>query len=329
MNILRFGDPHAKVGNLDEMKPLVLFVGETAIANKVDRIEIMGDLLHTHAVIRLEVLMFWEWALTHLANICEVVVLVGNHDISGDYSSNVSALTLFGLIKDTKFPIRIVDRPIQLGVFGYVSYTHSPDDFIRHAMVLADSGTKVLVCHQTIDGSKYESGMYAPDGIPTGEWAKRFTHVFSGHIHSEQEFGNITYPGTARWDSTADANLRKGIWIYDHEDGSGALRSGNFVGTEKVCSPIKSIVWNEGDPEIESWPENARVAVELVGSSVWVAQQKLLLKGKCSIKTKITDKKTGTVRTAGKNFEHFVQNFFSTKFDREALIKYGKELGVV
>ncbi len=329
MNIIRVGDPHAKVGNLDEMKGLVLFIAETAKAHMADRIEILGDLLHTHAVIRLEVLLFRNWALEYLGNVCEVVVLVGNHDISGDHNSSGSSLTVFGLIKNTRYPLTIVENPKLIGEFGYVPYNHSIDSFIAAANSLADQGAKILVCHQTIQGSKYESGIYAPDGIPTGSWSERFERIFSGHIHSEQEFGNITYPGTARWDSVVDANRRKGIWVYDHEKGTGKIQSSLFVSTENVCNPIKCFEWKEGDPAPDEWPENAKVAIELIGSSTWVSQQKVKLKGKCSIKTKITDKNTTVTRTAGNSLEHFLNNLFSTKINKKALVDYGKEIGIV
>lgn len=327
MLILRVGDPHAKVNNLDEMKSLILFVAETAKNAGVSRIEILGDLFHTHAIIRLEVLAFWVWALDILRGICETVVLTGNHDLSGDYNFDFSALSVFVLMN--KDNLKIIEKPTQLGVFGYVPYTHDSAKFIASADSLSASGARIMVCHQTIQGSKYESGMYAPDGIPTGEWSKRFEHIISGHIHSEQSFGNVIYTGTARWDTIADANLRKGIWLFDHRDDSGCVVSSNFISTENVCSPIQHIEWREEDDTEYGWSVNARVAVELIGSSVWVASMKEKLKGKCSIKTKITDKQKLQIRTSGDSFEGFIKNLFVTSMDREHLLKLAKEYGIV
>jgi hypothetical protein len=325
VTILRVGDPHAKVGNLEEMKSLILFVVEQAKKHAVDRIELLGDLFHTHNVIRLEVIEFWVWALDLLSQTCETVVLVGNHDQSGDYGSDFSALTVFGLMN--KKNLIIVEKPTQMGVFGYVPYIHDSGVFVCNAKALSDTGCKVLVCHQTIEGSKYESGIYAPDGIPAAEWSERFTHVLSGHIHSEQDFANIVYPGTARWDSVVDANKRKGIWLYEHLT-DGTIRSRTHIGTDKVCSPIQLIEYREGDP-LPEWEPNARVAIELIGSSVWVAGEKEKLKGKCSIKTKITDKQKGIIRKTGDNFEDFMKNLFVSTMDRQSLLKYAKEIGIV
>lgn len=327
MKIIRVGDPHVKVGNITESKSLVDFIAKTAIECKVDRIEILGDLFHTHAIVRLEVIDFWIWALEKLAKICEVVVLVGNHDLSGDFNSHNSSLSVFALMGWKN--LIIVEKPTAIGIYGYIPYTHSSAAFIDNAMVLADKGCKVLVCHQTIEGSKYESGMYAPDGIPAGQWSERFSHVISGHIHSEQSFANIVYPGTARWDSAVDANRRKGIWIYESKDGTGRIQSSLFVSTEEVCSPIQSVTFREGDVVAASWPGNARVAVELIGTSVWCAQQKETLKGKCSISTKITDKQKVINRTAGNSLEHFLKNVFTSTMDRDNLLKVAREIGIV
>lgn len=328
MNILRLGDPHAKVSNLEEMRQLILFVGTIAKEEKVDRIEILGDLFHTHAILRLEVINFWTWALDYLAQICETVVVEGNHDQSGDYSSNFSSLSVFALMN--KKNLIVVDKPRTIGVFAYVPYTHDNDKFISIVGSLADSGSKVLICHQTLQGSKYESGIYAPDGIPTEQWAERFIHVISGHIHSEQSFGNIIYPGTARWDTFSDANRRKGIWLYSHGP-DGTIQSANFISTENVCSPIKSIEWRETDANspIEQWPTNAKVTVELIGSSAWCATEKRKLQGKCSVKTKITDRSTTQSRKSGDNLENFISNLFVSTMDRTNLLKYAKELGLV
>lgn len=327
MKVLRVGDPHAKVSNLDEMKNLILFVAQMAKEHKIQRIEILGDLMHTHAVLRLEVVAFWIWALDELRQVCQTVAIYGNHDVNGDYNFNTSSLHVFKLMN--KENLIIIEEPTLLGVIGYVPYHHDMPSFTNAAGRLSSEGAKVLVCHQTIQGSKYDNGMYAPDGIPTGEWSEKFTHVISGHIHAEQSFGNIIYPGTARWDTIADANSRKGVWIYEHDDTNGQIINSTFLSTENVCSPIKCIEWKEGEPQPEPWNENARVAVELIGSSAWIAQEKTKLKGKCTIKTKIVDKQKPKERSTGSNLEHFISNLFSSTMDRKELLAYAKEIGIV
>jgi DNA repair exonuclease SbcCD nuclease subunit len=326
MKILRVGDPHAKVGSLAELRTLILFVVQQAQLHNVQRIEILGDLFHTHNVIRLEVIEFWTWALDLLSKLYETVVLVGNHDQSGDYHSNFSALSLFALVKWKN--LYIIEKPTLIGVYAYIPYTHSPNDFIIDANRLASEGGKVLVCHQTIEGSKYESGIYAPDGIPSEGWHDRFIHVISGHIHSEQAFANIIYPGTARWDTVSDANQPKGIWVFSH-DYDGKILSSERLSTETVCSPIKTVEWREGETAPEPWTSTVRMNLSLIGSSAWIAEQKDKYKGKCSISTKITDAKKTVIRKTGKSFEDYLKNHYTSTVDRERLLDYARELKIV
>jgi hypothetical protein len=224
--------------------------------------------------------------------------------------------------------LSIVEVPTKWGVIGYLPYYHRKEEFIKAANVLADQGAKVLVCHQTLQGSRYESGFYATDGIPTTGWADRFVHVISGHIHAEQEFENIIYPGTARWDTASDANQRKGIWLYEHDDATGEITNSEFISTEHVCSPLRSITWKEGEAAPSVWADNDRVTLELIGSSEWVTQQKLAFKGKASFKTKITDSHKLESRKPGRNFEDFINNVFVSS-NKESLLKCAKEIGLV
>lgn len=89
--VLRVGDPHAKINNLEEMSKLMDFVLETARLHKVSQIEILGDLFHTHAVLRLEVQEFWAKYIGLLSHHFPTIILVGNHDLSGNYNSSFSS----------------------------------------------------------------------------------------------------------------------------------------------------------------------------------------------------------------------------------------------
>ena len=324
--VLRVGDPHAKVGNLNEISHLMDFVLKVAKSNQIDRIEILGDLTHTHAVLRLEVLEFWTKWLKILSNSFYTIVLVGNHDLSGNYHSKFSSLSTFALLEIPS--LKIVEGPKLDGIFGYLPYIHDHKTFIDSANSLADQGAKVLVCHQTIQGSRYESGFYASDGVPTGNWSIRFTHIISGHIHTEQAFENVIYPGTASWQTAVDANIRKGIWIYEHDDKTGQILSSEFISTDQVCSPLRSVTWREGEAAPTPWADNDRVTLELIGSSDWVNKQKISLKGKASFKTKITDTKKFENRKAGKNLEDFITNVFISS-NKDNLLRCAKELHLV
>lgn len=334
LKILRVGDPHVKVSNLKESEDLLAFILQTAQREQVQRIEILGDLFHTHAVLRLEVLEFWNRWLYMLCELFQVVVLVGNHDMTGDYLSNSHAMSVFGSL--TRPGLHIVDTPRPMGNIGYLPYIHDNAKFISQANLLAENGVKILVCHQTIKGSKYESGMYAPDGVDPDLISPTITTIISGHIHSKQDFGRVRYPGTARWDTASDANQSKGITIYEHDNATGQILNETYIGTERVCSPIIQYTLREGEAGVPEWPANARASIELIGSSAWIAKEKVKYKGKCHIKARITDTKTAEKRSAGKSFLDFLETLYTINnnlyiggMDRETLVKFAKELGIV
>lgn len=324
MKILRVGDPHIKPTNVEECEKLMHFIHDTVLKEKPDRLEILGDLFHTHSILRLEVIEFWDAWLDILSEAVETVVLIGNHDQSGDYSSESHALSVFHRFKRKN--LKIIQYPQNQGIFAYVSYTHDPEKFIQTANSLAAQGAKVLVCHQTFNGAKYESGVYAPDGIDPARL--NFALIISGHIHSTQAFGNVKYPGTPKWDTASDANEKKGIWLYQHDDTTGAIISETMISTEHVVTPIVSVIWKEGEAMPE-FPEHAKAAVELIGSSDWVSKNKTLLKGKVSISSRITDKANRAERKAGVDLIDFLSNNFVTTMDRPSLLKYAKEMGLV
>lgn len=327
MKVLLIGDPHVRPGNLDESDRLMAFASETAIKESVNRIFLLGDLNHTHAILRLEVVEFWDSWLDHMSDICETDVLVGNHDMSGDYHSDSHALSVFHRIK--KSNLKIIDYPTVSGIFGFLSYVHDKQRFVEAANGLAADGARVLVCHTTFNGSKYENGFYAPDGIDPS--AINIPLIISGHIHAQQEFDKVVYPGTPRWDTASDANQPKGIWIYTFDDQTGALLERKFYSSENVCSPILSFQWVEGT-EAPTIPVGARASVELLGSSDFVAKAKLKLKGKASIKAKITDKAKLSNRKAGKNLKEFLLNFYMADMPsekKERILKFLEGSGLV
>jgi DNA repair exonuclease SbcCD nuclease subunit len=332
MRILRIGDMHVKPNNLEESEKLMHFINDKILEIQPDRVEILGDLYHTHAVIRLEVLEFWDgWldVLTSHENI-EIVVLIGNHDMTGEYSADYSALHVFRHLARNRKNLKIVQNPRTEGIYGYISYTHDRDTFYDICRGLASEGAKVLVCHQSFSTSKFESGTYDPEGFDTDPIP--FDIIISGHIHAHQECTangkQVIHPGTPKWDSASDANQNKGIWLYHHDDLTGKITKTEFWSTSRIVTPIFELEWKEGD-DMPQVPSTGKITIELIGSVKWVSEQKKVLKGQYGIKTKITDKVSKSIRNPGKSFQDFMTNLYQTTFDRDKLIAYMKENSIV
>ena len=328
MKILRIGDPHVKPSNINESDDLMIFVNDMILKHKPDRVELLGDLFHTHSILRLEVIDFWNAWLDTLSEASELFVLTGNHDQSGDYSLGSSALTVFQRIKKKK--LQIVENAVHKGIFAYIAYHHDHEEFIAKANGMANDGARVLVCHQTFNGSKYESGMYAPGGIDPA--LLNYKTIISGHIHSTQYIKNgdqtVYYPGTPKWDTLSDANESKGIWLYEHDDQTGAVISETCISTNEVCMPIFKLAWEENGKKPDL-PERGKIYIDLVGSSQWVIENTALLKGKAHIQSKITDKVKQEIRDPGKDFLDFLTNIFDEEPNRLKNVEYARELKIV
>lgn len=327
MNILRVGDPHIKPNNIKESEALMEFVLFQCASQGVDRLEILGDLFDTHSIVRLEVLKFWtKWLNILSKQSFKTIILVGNHDISGDYSDNFSALNTALHLENKNF--KIVHEPYIDGVYGYLPYIHSNEKFIEEANKLAEQGARVLVSHPNYEGAVYDNGSNLLAGVDPDSLASSFLHLIGGHIHTEMEYDRVWYTGNPRWLTKSCANKQKGIWLCYHNS-DGFMLSKEFISTESVCTPIISLIWKEGE-EMPKIPEGAKVDIDLHGSSDWVTKQKLSLDGQVSISSKITDIKKSRERRSGKSLQEFILLFYKTDEEkRQKLMKYLGDLNLV
>lgn len=322
------GDPHVTQNNMEESQKLINFVAKELKKNRCNNLVILGDLFHTHGVIQLPVMEFWEKSIKKLLKICRIFIIKGNHDtILGE--SEFSGLTpiTYAYSKSNQYNLIKALEPTLYGNIGFLSYEEDPESFYENANFLYRNGAKVLVCHQTFNGAKYESGIFAPDGLDLERLP--FETVISGHIHSRQRFNKLIYPGTAKWDSKSDANEIKGLYIVDHNILTGHVENEVFISTEEVCTPIVGITLKEGQ-DMPTLPKNARVNIELVGSSDWVQKIKKEFVGKASISSKITDIKKFKERKSGKSLHEFMVRFYNADVKkREKLIAYLEKTGLL
>jgi hypothetical protein len=317
--ILRIGDMHVKVDNLEESERLLQFILDEAIKNKVCRIEFMGDLLHNHAVIRMEVLDFWRRWFDKLSGYFSVLSLCGNHDQnpSKEMEQKMNALQFL----DHFDSVNIISYTKVIGNTLYIPHMSSQEMFADTLKQFEHIPTKFLVSHQTYEGSQYESGTYAKDGFDV-KLVERFEAVVNGHIHKQQRFANIFCIGTPRWDTSGDCDEKKGIWLFQ-DDGITA----DFISTETVCSPIVSAIWKEGDPEptISDKP-NVRTFLTLEGSAAWIVSASKKFAG-IRIIPRPTDAKDRRENNASKlaTLESYSNDFkFSPEVSAEEVISYIK-----
>lgn len=279
MKLLLIGDPHVTPSNIPEAERMMDLAYKTANDSDIAGIIILGDMFHTHLVVRLEVITFWKYWVEKLSRKHNLIMISGNHDQVSDNGREwqMSALsTLDGCGGKI-----VANEPYRWADMLFVPYTHNQDKFLNACQKHLDAA--VVFCHQTFSGSQYENGFYAPEGFDQDKIPNNFKYIISGHIHKQQSVGRVWYPGTPKWDSVSDANERKGIWIWNSVDNSKT-----FIDTKEVCKPIISIEINEGEDIPELYRGHTNLVV-LKGSSQWIAKKAKELKGLAKISAKPTD----------------------------------------
>ncbi len=232
MRLLTIGDPHGEIAALPELERLIDYACDIGQKESIDTYVLMGDLFHNHAIIHLPVMEFWLKAFKKLSSRGKILALVGNHDKPGNINATANSLMIF-----PPNLVQVIDKDFYLNGVLWVGYQSNSDDFVE--LCNKHPEAKYVYCHQTFDGSRYENGFYAHDGINADLVPQK---IISGHIHSPQEFGKVWYIGAPRWRIVTDANIERNIWVIEHENSTGELLSKKAYPTSGVCTPIYNVI---------------------------------------------------------------------------------------
>lgn len=265
MKMLWVGDPHVTPDELADCQSLLDYVYQVALDQKADVVFFAGDLHHTHSVVRLEVSDFWRRNLKRLAQICQVKLLVGNHDQPNDLEKKFHALEQY---KDVA---QVIDHPTMEEGVLYMPYVRTQEEASNIFQQFASA--KTVLCHQSFSGATYENGFTVEHGFEPPQLS-----VVSGHIHKTQKIGNVWYPGAPRWRTISDASTpTRAIQMLEF-DSTGALVASTPFKTNEVCQSMLEIVETENQTEPlfqEGFvgPKTTPV-VTLTGSRVWVESRR-------------------------------------------------------
>lgn len=232
------GDVHATVNELEDCQALIDLVVEKT--DKLTTVVFLGDQYHTHAVMRVEVIDFWNRAFGKLTKVAKkVIAVVGNHDMPGDFSKSMNAM-----MANQIEGLSVIDVPTMEDGILFMPYYHDAQKFVE---VVNEYSPDTVICHQTFNGAKYENGFYAKDGADPE--ALQCGQVISGHIHTPSIFGKVEYIGAPRWRTASDANIDRFIHMYEKER-SGGLKLVEKHSTSLYCKRIlKATVYEDGTYE--------------------------------------------------------------------------------
>ncbi len=310
------GDPHVTPDDLNDARALCKLILETAERERATVI-LAGDLYHTHAIIHAEVqLLWWTFFADCQRRDIEAVALKGNHDAPGVEGSLATAL-----IAHVEQATVVAWRPVVKDNILFAPYT-SANQLVKWSAEHPECGT--LVCHQTFDGSRYENGFFAGDGVEPNLIKQK--GIISGHIHTPQEFFKVWYPGAPRWRTLSDANVERAIWILGFDAG-GNLMKREPVDTGTVCRRIIQVQDTPSTPfDLNARPADKDVLhVEIRGPQAWLDERRPLFEGWARVRGVKTDSRVAVkVRESegvGVAFEKYADAFVPRHGTERATLK--------
>lgn len=191
-----------------------------------DALFILGDVFHSRESIN----------LMTLNNVCKVFstirekftnvhILTGNHDT---YYIDNNSITTVKLLSDLVKGIECWYEPEQIAINGnkvlmlpWITSFNAIHDFIDK------DDSDYLFCHMDINGMKYSSGINIDKCVDTNR-IKKYKKVFSGHIHTRQDKGNVLYVGAPYQLDSSDFNNDRGYYIIDTKDFSYTFVQNNI-----------------------------------------------------------------------------------------------------
>ena len=336
LKLLHVGDVHAEPHDLADCAALMGFVSEVAEQERPDHLVLMGDQYHTHSLIHVEVLQFWTSVLEGFKKQGQkVIALVGNHDQSGKddgahamIAHRNGAIVVDGpkVLEGILFLPHMTNREAFVEICQKYRPPHADEWVEWHNYPEIHCVAKSLVCHQTFEGSKYENGFYAQDGIDPNLVPQE--SIVSGHIHTPQILGKVHYLGASRWRTLSDANTDRAIWLITYsDDGSVVERKPFAVG---VCRKIRHLVDTPETPVEGPFDPKDQWRIDIKGTAEYVeARRKALAAPGIRIRTFPTQVSVeGQIRESegiGPAFWKYLARFSSSHGSVDALTQLVKE----
>ena len=309
---LLIGDPHAVADELDDCRALVKGIIETIRAEKPDYVVFMGDQHHNHALMHVEVMAFWRDAFKRICAIGpHVFALVGNHDMPGDGASQNHAMMAYEDIEG----LQVIDGLFRAGEVLLIPYRHRNEDFVNDVLSAKE---KLVLCHQTFDGGKYENGFYAQNGVALAGLEDR--HFISGHIHTPQAFANVTYVGAPRWRGLSDVGVERALVLVELQGGQPP-KFLKLFDTGQWCQKLVHLVDRQEEPLTPEIKSGWKYIVDIHGDEAFIKARRPLWTG-CRVRTFKTRSETKPVSESmgiGKALMTFLDSY-KPKFGTETTI---------
>ena len=206
MSFIVTSDFQAEWENLDRCNTAWNEILSICKKQKLGLICVLGDLKQAYNPIDIRVVQWWQYAIRKAKQKgYKVLILLGNHDRVGAYSSADNWLSVLKRAGAITF-----DKPGQYKWRNYVltllPYSNDSDARLnakecKEALSYKPGITNVLLFHQEIKGVKFNNFGTTSSSSLTEEdlYCSKYDICISGHIHKPQKFGkknNIYYVGS-------------------------------------------------------------------------------------------------------------------------------------
>lgn len=226
--ILVVGDMHVVKSSLSESEGVFDYIHNFVSQQRHAIIVFLGDIFHNNSVLDLPVALSVQRKMSDLSRACRVITIPGNHDGVTPRLSDPNSLQLTCgrtvVPPDPEAWMDSFDFGPNSGVISWmaVPYHHNSRDFEKRVVEASeDCGMEsidFLFCHQTFDGTRYDNGFYAPDGVNVEVLPKKIKRIISGHIHTPSTHGPLMYAGSVRSVSFSEVNHSKFVYWIDAKD---------------------------------------------------------------------------------------------------------------
>lgn len=184
-------------------------------ASKGDIVLFLGDLFDSRSQIPIDVLIFMQNILIEISKICEVHIIIGNHDLWSKTESDINTPSLYKFIDN----VHVYETPNVLELNGkkclLMPWIERKKDLI--SCLDTHTGCDYLFCHSDLNGARMHLKSVAhknTDKIDIKNFIG-YKKVYSGHIHIVQKINNFTFVGSICEMDRNDIDNQKGVFILD------------------------------------------------------------------------------------------------------------------
>lgn len=271
------GDPHFKKDNIPDGLAFIEKCVTAAKECKPTFIVVLGDMLDTHEVVRVQPHKLATLFIKELSRIAPTHLIIGNHDLINQ-TQFLTDNHIFNPLKEWE-NVHIIDEVKKFTYFDgddemeFVMCPYVEPGRFREALdTILEKGdswdfAECIFAHQEFRGCK----MGAIISEVGDEWDDCLPSVISGHIHEEQKVGtNIWYPGSAIQHGYSMVSVQKYVWHVNFSVPGDDIDAEPFTYKKINLGMKRKVVVNVEASEIDNFDydsmKNDQVKLKIKGT---------------------------------------------------------------